>query len=241
MNMKRLGSCVLFLFIFMTIGGSQVQLQGKITEQETGEAVLFGSVKLYQDSVIVTSAETDLDGNYVMTNLFPGNYELEVNYVGLRRYRVQIFLEDSMTTKDVQLAYNIICCGGCITYYNYPLLIELDNLSSGRTFDLGSSEPEGRPFVLFKKRKMVILGSVFDDRTSKSMEGVTIKLYENGIVIDTCMTDQNGSYNFYPVCKGKYDLDISLPGYQLSRQHLDIKKGRNEYLYTRLIKKRRIN
>lgn len=57
-------------------------LFGKLTEAETGEAVLFGSVILYQDDIFKSSTETDLDGNYNFINVKAGVYTLQASYLG---------------------------------------------------------------------------------------------------------------------------------------------------------------
>lgn len=235
--MKRLLGCCVFSFFFLAIAYGQVQLQGKVTEKATGEPVLFCIIQLFQDSsVLVNQTETDFDGNYVFKNLAPGSYELEFSYIGLRRTRVMIGLDKAITIRNVQLEYENICCGGCVTICTFPPLLELDNLTSGRTFDLGTSPSQGKPITLFKKKDMYIKGTVYDCN-NETLIGAMIKIRKDGTVIDSCLTNSYGKFTLYPVRKGRYDIDCSLTGYKLSRQNLRVRKGEDQYLTSRLREK----
>lgn len=78
---------LLFLLLFWrlfigSISSQSSTLFGKVTEAETGEAILFGSVVLYQDDIFKSSTETDLDGNYNFINVKVGVYTLQASYLG---------------------------------------------------------------------------------------------------------------------------------------------------------------
>ena len=80
------------LLAFLMLGSfaleAQTSLAGKVTEAETGEPVLFGTVAVYRDDVLVTGGETDFDGNYSINPLDPGTYDVEFSYVGLGKKRI---------------------------------------------------------------------------------------------------------------------------------------------------------
>ena len=61
---------------------AQTTLEGKVTDAETGEPILFGNVALYRGGNLVTGTQTDFDGNYSFTNIDPGTYDVEASYVG---------------------------------------------------------------------------------------------------------------------------------------------------------------
>ena len=79
--MKTLITCLLCLLSMGSLM-AQTSLYGQVTDQEAGEPILFGSVVLYQNGVLVTGTETDLDGNYHFNNIDPGTYDVEAAYVG---------------------------------------------------------------------------------------------------------------------------------------------------------------
>jgi len=60
--------------------GSQ-SLQGVVTEQETGEPVMFANVALYKNGALVTGVQTDYDGKYSFNDIDPGTYDAKFSYV----------------------------------------------------------------------------------------------------------------------------------------------------------------
>ena len=80
---------LLFFFGFGTVViGQNTSLQGKITDQDNGEPILFGTVALMKDGNILTGTETDFDGNYSFSNIDPGTYDIEASYVGYQPTRI---------------------------------------------------------------------------------------------------------------------------------------------------------
>lgn len=69
--------------------GRKQLIYGRVTDLETGEPILFGSVAVYQNGVLVTGTETDFDGNFQLW-VPPGPADLEVSYVGYQKQRVRI-------------------------------------------------------------------------------------------------------------------------------------------------------
>ena len=72
---------------FATIAFGQTSLEGKVIDEETNEPILFGTVALYKNGNLITGTETDLDGNYVFSNIDPGTYDVEVSYIGYQTIR----------------------------------------------------------------------------------------------------------------------------------------------------------
>jgi len=113
---------------------SQTSLAGKVTDSETGEPILFGTVALYKNGVLSLGTETDLNGNYNFPDIDPGNYDVEASYVGYQAQRitgVQV-----LAGKATKLDFELTSEGGVlinevvITEYKVPL-IEQDNTTSG--------------------------------------------------------------------------------------------------------------
>lgn len=128
---------LLLLFAFLcsaVVAIGQTSLQGKVAD-DTGEPIIFGSVALFRNGVLITGAETDFDGNYAFNELDPGTYAVEVSYVGYNKQRVegvQVFagkanrLDVTMTSDAVNLEEVIV------TDYKVPL-VEQDNTTQGAT------------------------------------------------------------------------------------------------------------
>lgn len=131
--MKRL----LLLFVMGLISWSaaaQTSLEGKVTDQETGEPVLFATVALYKNGVLVTGTDTDLDGNYAFTNIDPGTYDVEFSYVGYQTQRqAGVFVNAGRANKlDIQLSSGINLEEVVVVDYEVPL-VEQDNTTTGGT------------------------------------------------------------------------------------------------------------
>ena len=132
-------------------------LHGKVTDKTTGEPVLFATVALYKDSLLVKGTETDLDGKYFFHDLVPGTYDVEVSYVGFQNKRMtgvtvtagnltplNIIMEESSTLTEEL----------CIVAYRVPL-IEVDNTTQGALLDqVVEKKSVGKKIKgLFKKKE----------------------------------------------------------------------------------------
>ncbi len=132
--MRNILLTLTLLFSTLVVMG-QTSLRGKVTEAESGEPVLIGNITLKRNGVFVTGAQTDLDGNYIISNLDPGTYDVEVSYVGLQTKQVTgVRVEGGKNNNlDVQLADEGIKLGVIdIVDYRVPL-IDKDQTSTGQT------------------------------------------------------------------------------------------------------------
>jgi len=73
---------LLFIFVGTIAYGQTTSLSGKLTDADTGEAVMFANVAIYKNGVLVTGVETDLDGNYYFSNIDSGKYDIESSFIG---------------------------------------------------------------------------------------------------------------------------------------------------------------
>jgi hypothetical protein len=124
------------LLLTGTLAHSQTALAGKVTDGETGEPIIFGSVALYRNGVLTTGTETDIDGNFSFSNIDPGTYDVEASYVGYQPQRVTgvRVLAGRANKLDVQLASGggVVLDQVEVIEYRVPL-IEQDNTTSGGT------------------------------------------------------------------------------------------------------------
>ena len=124
--------CVLF-FSFSLISSAQTSLAGKITDEETGEPMLFTTVAIFKSGVLIAGTETDFDGNYSFSNIDPGTYDVEASLVGYQTVRttdVKV-LAGRSNKLDLQLGEGVtLDIGVEVKAYRNPL-IEQDNTTSG--------------------------------------------------------------------------------------------------------------
>jgi hypothetical protein len=48
-----------------------------VTDAETGASILFASISVYKNDMLIIEAETDLDGKYSILNLQPDIYNIK--------------------------------------------------------------------------------------------------------------------------------------------------------------------
>ncbi len=127
---------LLLCFAILLAGAAtaQTSLNGKVTDGDTGEPIIFGNVALYKNGVLITGTETDFDGNYNFTEIDPGTYDVEVSYVGYQPQRVtgiQV-LAGKANRANVELSSGggVVLEEVVVTEYQVPL-IEQDNTTSG--------------------------------------------------------------------------------------------------------------
>ena len=113
---------------------AQTSLEGKVTDAVSGEAILFGTVALYKNDVLITGVETDLDGNYFFSDIDPGTYDLESSYIGYTPQRqVDVIVKAGRTNRlNFALSEGVLMDAVEIVDYKVPL-IEIDNTTSGAT------------------------------------------------------------------------------------------------------------
>ncbi|MFT4533072.1 MAG: outer membrane receptor protein involved in Fe transport [Saprospiraceae bacterium] len=132
--MKRI--LLLFVLSSISITGmlAQTSLEGKVTDAASGEAILFGTIALYKNDVLISGTETDLDGNYFFSNIDPGTYDIEASYIGYTPQRqVGVIINAGRTNRlDFDISEGVLFEAVEIKAYKVPL-IEIDNTTSGAT------------------------------------------------------------------------------------------------------------
>lgn len=116
---------------------SQTSLQGSVTDAETGEPIIFGTVALYKNDVLITGTETDFDGFYSITELDAGTYEVVFSYTGYTDHKVTGVLVQSGKANQLnakmpaKVDLDIRCT--CGPYFR--ILVSKDDTTQGFKFD----------------------------------------------------------------------------------------------------------
>ncbi|MEK7819023.1 MAG: TonB-dependent receptor [Bacteroidota bacterium] len=79
------------------------KLRGKVLDKETGESLLGASVALEGTTL---GASTDVNGEYVILSVPPGDYTVKVNYIGYAQFTISgVRVNANMTTtRDISLS-----------------------------------------------------------------------------------------------------------------------------------------
>jgi len=94
---------LLFVFVGTITYGQTTSLSGKLTDADTGEAVMFANVAIYKNGVLITGVETDLDGNYFFSNIDSGKYDIESSFIGYATVKLTDVIVYSGKTNVVDL------------------------------------------------------------------------------------------------------------------------------------------
>ena len=133
--MKRSVLLSLLFILFGTVAYAQsTSLSGKVTDQVTGEPVMFASVAIYKNGVLVSGAETDLDGNYNFSNIDSGTYDIEPSFIGYQPTRISgvVVFEGQANIVDLEISEGILIEEVVVIGYKEPL-IKQDNTTQGTT------------------------------------------------------------------------------------------------------------
>jgi outer membrane receptor protein involved in Fe transport len=103
----RLKSSILFLFILFPVfafcNAATVTVSGIVKETSTKAPLGYVNVvlKTEQDSVFVTGTVTNEEGRFVITKVNPGNYLLEVSFIGYKTKKQSLFVGNLTEFLDV--------------------------------------------------------------------------------------------------------------------------------------------
>ena len=123
--------CCLFAF------GSFAQstsLSGKVLDAKTQDPILFASVALYLNDILISGAETDMDGNYHFDLMQGGIYAIEVTYIGYQPKKMTgvVIYEGQKNLIDISIQEGVLMDEIEVIGYKEPL-IKQDNTSQGST------------------------------------------------------------------------------------------------------------
>ena len=122
-----------FVFSFAAYG--QTSLEGKVSDEASAEPVMFATVALYKEGVLMSGVDTDFDGNFFFTDIDPGTYDVEFSFLGYATNRIEgvvvkegkVNRVDSKMVEESEMIETII-----VTGYKVPL-VEFDNTTQGGT------------------------------------------------------------------------------------------------------------
>ncbi|MDQ3017339.1 MAG: TonB-dependent receptor, partial [Bacteroidota bacterium] len=111
---------------------SQTSLEGKLTDAASGDAIIFANVILFKNGVQLTGTQSDLDGNYVFSNIDPGTFDVKVVYTGYPEQTTTgvVVLGGKSNRLNFKMDAGIQLTEAIVTAYKVPL-IEQDNTTQG--------------------------------------------------------------------------------------------------------------
>ena len=116
---------------------SQTILQGNLSDAETGEPIIFGTVALYQQGVLITGVDTDFDGFYSVTELNAGTYDVVFSYTGYQDFKVtNLVIQSGKPNRlNAKMSAGVEMILYCPSWCPARPLISRDDLTQGFKFD----------------------------------------------------------------------------------------------------------
>jgi Ca-activated chloride channel homolog len=109
-------------------------IEGKITEEYTGTPLSFAYVKLLLNGKIISGTQSDIDGNYILTDIAPGTYDLVSDFIGYQsNVKTDLVLKPGKNVVNFVMKISQIQLD-CVTISEYKApLIKIDNTTTGAT------------------------------------------------------------------------------------------------------------
>ena len=114
--------CILFsVSSALLLAGTTGKISGKITDEKTAEPIVGVSVVLAGTTIGTAS---DVEGMYVISNILPGSYTINISGVGFRRKVIQsVQVNTDFTTKiDVALSSEAVDLDAVVVVAERPLV-----------------------------------------------------------------------------------------------------------------------
>ncbi|HRF37843.1 MAG TPA: carboxypeptidase-like regulatory domain-containing protein, partial [Saprospiraceae bacterium] len=123
-----------FLLLSAVAAVAQTSLGGTMTDGDSKEPVIGGTVLLFKNGVQITGTTTDFDGTYSITNLDPGTYDVEASYLGYQSQRVEkvVIFAGKANKLDFVMSAGVLLTTVEVKTYRVPL-VEQDNTTQGQT------------------------------------------------------------------------------------------------------------
>ncbi len=126
MSMKNQLLTLVTLFLVFQLTQAQNTVNGFVVSSETNDAILFGSVALWQEEKLIKGTETNLEGFFEIEDIPDGNYRLEFSYVGYTTLSVPVELAKGRTDHNVYaieeglMLEEIVVIDSCVRLYRCP-------------------------------------------------------------------------------------------------------------------------
>ena len=178
---------LLLLLPQLLLGGNVGKIFGKITDSETGEPLIGANITITET---YQGATTDVLGDYVVVNIHPGSYTVNISYIGYESVSMlEVYVTaDNTTYLDNQLSKETIE-GSVVTVIAERHLIDKSHTASKHS--VGSESMEKQP-VKDMKDVLETQAGIFQN-TYRGDSRVNSVILMNGISTNSGLFSDNFS------------------------------------------------
>ena len=201
-----------------TLGGLTWLDRNKDGVRDSDETPMSGvEVTLYQaDGTLLATLVTDSNGNYLFTNLVPGNYYLVFNMpAGYQSSLANQGGDDTLDSDAIDSPDGLSGQTPIITLNPGESQLFWDN---GLQLAASTENPLQLPASIGNLVWFDANANGFQDGGEVGLSDIVVKLYDAaGAILGTDVTDSNGNYLFEGLVAGDYFIEFILPSdYQFS-------------------------
>lgn len=140
-----------YIFLLLMFSGSAVvlgqttgDLLGKITDEESEETIPFANMALLQGDNQIAIAMTDLDGNYNISNIDAGTYDLVIEYTGYPTKKITGINISADAVKRMDITISAIVKVDVVTVKATPPIVDPGKNGGGaiRTAEFFEHNPD---------------------------------------------------------------------------------------------------
>jgi len=85
------------------------QVYGKVIQEDIEEGLPFANVVLMQNNEFKAGAQTDFDGNYLLSGVKAGAYQLKVSFIGYSSYTIDVVIQEQQGLRvDVSMEEEMV-------------------------------------------------------------------------------------------------------------------------------------
>lgn len=175
-----------------SINAQSSSIYGKVTDEESGEILIYANIVLNKNDVFATGGGTDFEGNYSIP-VDPGKYSLHVSYTGYPTF----IIKDVSIDKNQNIKLNISLSTPIASTANHSAEYKVKNNAQDKSANLNPVQIKNLPtknqtaFSATKaglsqeKESGVTIVSRRNQRTDYYIEGIRV----SGKVISQNKTD----------------------------------------------------
>ena len=105
--MKKFLLLLNITIITFALNAQDLVISGKIVEQSSDEPLQYATIGIYNSSDSlspIANAVSDLEGDFSFVSLFPGNYHIEISFIGFETKTIDsIYLNKSVDLGNIPI------------------------------------------------------------------------------------------------------------------------------------------